>query len=374
MRFRRWILGAGAGLLFFAECAGCGGGTAVAGIGDPAGSQRDAVMANHDGGAPADLRPGSADLATGPGSDGSSASGPYFPSGAPYAKDISAAPLDGQSAATLAWLQNAGGWGTGTMRIDFSITVLQSDESTPFRAFDQTDDFFSPDCDFLPMPLPPGGALEGEVGYQCLGGGDCHLIVNDAPSRKLYEMWRADLSGNSFRGGCLVVWDLTRVYPPSGRGEQCTSADGGGFPIAPLLFTADEVAAGSIDHAIRFVLPNERIQKHVYVHPGTHSTSSTSGPDAAPPYGARLRLRASYPLQQLPSDAARTVARALQRYGMFLADGGDIALTAESDRTTKAKWGGLLGGDDLGQLEVSDFEMVEAGQRFAFTGDCVRNP
>jgi len=90
--------------------------------------------------------------------------------------------------------------------------------------------------------VPPGGALEGEEGYECRGDGDCHLIVVDRSRMKLFEMWRADIRGDAFRGGCLAVWDMTRVYPPSGRGEQCTSADAAGFPIAPLLFDADEVA------------------------------------------------------------------------------------------------------------------------------------
>jgi hypothetical protein len=164
--------------------------------------------------------------------------------------------------------------------------------------------------------------------------------------------------------------DLT--YPYGGRGNDCSSADAAGFPIAPLLFNADEVAAGHIDHALRFILPNSRMRRRVYVHPATHSTFPTSGPATAPPYGARLRLRADYPLQNLPNDAARAVARAMQKYGILLADGGTIALTAQSDRFTTAQWSGLLGPLDLRALLVTDFQMVAAGDRFNYTGDCVR--
>jgi len=167
------------------------------------------------------------------------------------------------------------------------------------------------------------------------------------PTRRLYEMWRANITAAGFNGGCLAVWDTARVPPPNGRGEQCTSADAAGLPIAPLLFSADEVAAGSIDHAIRFILPNARIRARTYVHPATHATGATTGPATAPPYGARLRLRADYPLASLPNEGARVVARALQRYGMILADGGNVALTAQSDRFTRAKWIGLLGSRDL---------------------------
>jgi serine/threonine-protein kinase len=64
----------------------------------------------------------------------------------------------------------------------------------------------------------------------------------------------------------------------------------------------------------------------------------------------------------------------MQRYGMLLADGGQIALTAQSDRFTQARWGGLLGPRDLEALQPRDFEMVEGGPRIPLTLDCVRNP
>jgi serine/threonine-protein kinase len=260
------------------------------------------------------------------------------------------------------------------MRIDFSIEVLEADAATPLRTFETTGDFYSPDCDEVPMPVPVGGALEGESGYECTTDGDCHLIVVHRPTMKLYEMWRANITGGTFYGGCLAVWDMTRVYPAEGRGDQCTSADAAGYPIAPLLFTADEVASGSVNHAIRFILPNARIRNGVYVHPATHSTSAATGGSGTPPYGARLRLRADYPLASLPNDGARAVAKGLQKYGMFLSDGGNIALTAQSDRLTTAKWSDHLGSYDLSDLQVSDFEMVDGGSRVTYPGDCSRVP
>jgi serine/threonine-protein kinase len=288
-------------------------------------------------------------------------------------RDVSNDALDPESEAVIAYLDSVG-WGTGTMRIDFSIEVLEAAPDAPLLAFTPTDDHFLPDCDLDPVPVPPGGALEGEEGYECRGDGDCHLIVVDRSRLRLFEMWRAHIVGDTFRGGCLAVWDMSRVYPPSGRGEQCTSADAAGYPIAPLLFSADEVAARSIDHAIRFILPNSRIRRGEYVHPATHGTRATSGPPEAPPYGARLRLRADFPLETLPNEGARTVARAMQRYGMLLADGGQIALTGQSDRFTRAGWAGLLGPRDLEALQPRDFEMVGGGSRIPLTLDCVRNP
>jgi serine/threonine-protein kinase len=301
-------------------------------------------------------------------------SGRLFEAANPWNTDVSTLPKSASSDSIMQALAAAGGWGTGTLRIDFSIEVLEANASTPFRTFTPTGDFYSPDCDHVPFPIPPGGALEGENGYECTSDGDCHLIVVHRPSKTLYEMWRANIVGSTFRGGCAAVWDLTRAYPTTLRGDQCTSADAGGFPIAAMLFSADEVARGEIDHAIRFILPNSRMRAGVYVRPASHA-GGPSGSGNLPPYGVRFRLRADYPLASLPSEGARVIARALQRYGMILSDGGNIALTAQSDRFTTHSWD-EVGVDtrSLAAIQVSDMEVVGMGTPIALTYDCVRNP
>ena len=296
----------------------------------------------------------------------------YAPPGAWFLTDVSAVAKATYSDAQIAALAAAGGWGNSNkMQIDFDLDVLVATSSTPKRSFTTTDDWYSPDCDHVSVPLPAGGNVEGETGYACTQDGDCHLIVHDPIGKKLYEMWRANLTGGTFYGGCLAVWDETKVYGPLGRGDQCTSADAAGFPIAPLLFTADEVAAGHIDHAIRFVLPNNRMRKG-YVRPATHGTRTTGGGNT-PYYGVHLRLRADYPISSL-SPGARVVAKAMQTYGMYLADGGNIALTAQSDRHTTHKWSGLLSSHDLAALKVTDFQVIDHGPMIPLTMDCVRQP
>jgi hypothetical protein len=297
--------------------------------------------------------------------------GPYFTQAQFFNQVVTGLPKATNSDQIIAALKAAGGWGNSNkMQIDFSLDVLKANSTTPKRSFTPTEDFYSPDCDQTQVPVPAGGNLEGETGYACTTDGDCHLIVHDTSSKKLYEMWRANIT-TTFRGGCLAVWDGTKAYTSTLRGDQCTSADAAGFPIAPLLFTADEVKAGAINHAIRFILPNSRIKKG-YVRPATHATNTT-GTGNLPYYGVHLRLRANYPVDSLPTAGARVVARAMQKYGMYHADGGNIALTAQSDRHTTAKWAGLLGSKDLAALKVDDFEVIPHGAPIALTYDCVRN-
>lgn len=299
---------------------------------------------------------------------------PFFPPGSVWTKDASHDPVDPNSDATIQWLASAGGWGTGRMRVDFAIRVLQATRDTPRVPFRPDKDFYREATDRVSsIPLPAGGGMEGQFSYRCpVKDEDCHLIVVDRDEHTLYESWSTNYDGKAVSAMVLAAWDLNRVYPPSGRGDQCTSADAAGYPIAPLLFNADELAAGHIDHAIRFILPNNRIREGVYIHPASHGGGPT-GPAQAPPYGVHFRLKASYDVSHL-RPAAQVVARAMQKYGMYLADGGDIALTAQNDADTHTKYSDVgFSSNDLGALKVTDFEVLKEGPLIPLTHDCVRN-
>ncbi len=281
------------------------------------------------------------------------------------------------SDAITAALASVGGWGTGTFRTERSIVVLAADAATPYRTFTKTGDFYQGECDDVPFPVPAGGAVEGNPGYACVDDGDCHLLVVDAAKGKLFEMWRANLNGASFQGGCVAVWDLAKKYGSTLRGKGCTSADAAGFPISAMLASPDEAFAGKIEHALRYTLPTSRILRNIYVLPATHTAGTTGANPKLPPYGTRLRLKAGYDISKL-AKGGQVIATALKKYGMFLADGGDVPLTIMSDRFTKHKWAetGVVDDDQLAGLKVTDFEVVELGTRIDYAADdtCYRNP
>lgn len=293
---------------------------------------------------------------------------------APWNQRVDQLPVAADSGDVIAYLDQNQQTNV-TFQIDFSIKVVTADANTPKRAFDPTGDHFSPDCDTSPIPVPADAELEGEDGLACAGDGDCHLIVHSPSECRLYEMWRADIDGNQFDGGCLAVWETDRTYDETLRGDYCTSADAAGLPIAPLLVTADEVFAGEVNHALRYILPNNRIRDDIFVRPGTHSTPATSGPAEAPPYSGLLRLRSDVDLSGL-TPAQQTVARALQQYGMYLADGGNLTFTMASDRYTDHTWEEVgFGAQDMKWLEWTDFELVDTGARITWSdGDCNRTP
>lgn len=323
---------------------------------------------------------------------------PQFPAGSVWRQDVSAAALHPNSASMISTLAAIGGnpcgFGLCRMQIDFSNHVVWAPQGAPTLpiAPHATYGYYSPDCDASGnVPVPVGSAIEGTEGYDCDNEGeDCHLLV--VQGNTLYELYSTDRndSQTALNTLCLATWRLDVVYPPEGRGEHCTSADAAGFPMAPLLFNADEIAAqipgnGDLGHAIRFVLPNNNMANDVslggelgrlYVRPASHA-GAPSGPTGSVPYGAWLRLRADFPLANY-SPGAQVILRTLKKYGMVLADGGSIALTAESDRYTTNSWASvginsrtfdLTSGAT--KVQITDFQVLDTGPRIAETYECV---
>ena len=241
-----------------------------------------------------------------------------------------------------------------------------------------------PDCDDvsgLMFPLPAVGGIEGSADYTCGPspgkGGDCHLLVYDEANSLLWEAYQAYYTkGKGLFSSCVVVWDLEKHYPSNLRGDQCTSVDAAGFPVAPLATTVDEVYAGHVSHAQRFTLPNNLLQHGVYAHPATHAgvpihpTGPPGGPDPSPFYGMRMRLRSNVTAAVLRkrtgaekgSNATATdvVLRGMQTYGIIMADGGSIPLTMAGDRFSKHKWSEIgIDTHFLFGLTVDDFEVLQ---------------
>jgi serine/threonine-protein kinase len=323
---------------------------------------------------------GSGGLDAGSTGGGGTASAGLFSQPEPWTKDVSALPASSESAAIISALNALGGWGTTSLRTDFSLVVLEAPAgATRVNVVEGSNGYTLPDCEPLPatMPLPAAGSIEGESGWQCTQGGDCHVLIVARSERKLYELYQANRqAGGDMETSCLVIWDLDRAYPDNVRGDQCTSVDAAGLPVAALTATPEEVFAGEVPHALRFILPNARMAKGVYVHPASHAGGPSSTNASAPPYGVRFRLKASFDESSLASPGAKVLARALKKYGMILSDGGNLPLTMGSDTFAQHTWAevGITDSHALAALTPDDFEVVDLGARIPLTYDCVRNP
>ena len=315
-----------------------------------------------------------------------------------WTNKISSAPLHPNSSTQISTLSRLGGFGLGRMQIDFSFKVVRAASGAPkIPVAANKFGYFLPDSDPVgtTIPVPSGASIESSNGMTCdINNLDCHYIVKQGNT--LYETFQATRSGGKLQARLLAVWDLNKNYPSSGRGEHCSSADAAGFPIEPLLWNADEIknalnkdstGGGDLGHAIRFILPNARmasdaslggVNGRLYVRPASHA-GAPSGPKNSVAYGARLRLRANFPTAGY-NPAARVVINTMKRYGIALSDGGNIALTAESDRYTKTKWSDLQIGAGVfyrtpgaKPINVADFQVINTGSRIGETYNCVRN-
>jgi hypothetical protein len=187
--------------------------------------------------------------------------------------------------------------------IGIPITVVDSSQAASVVDFN-----YDHESDAGPYPIPNGVAIEG--GDE--SDGDRHAIIVDSASCTLYELFA--LYPSPWSAGSGAIWSLTsNALRPRGW----TSADAAGLPILPGLVRYEEVAAGHIDHAIRFTVSRS---KRDYVYPARHFASSLTS-KSLPPMGLRLRLRANYPVSGFPYQA-RVVLKALKRYGMIVADNG----------------------------------------------------
>lgn len=93
-----------------------------------------------------------------------------------------------------------------------------------------------------------------------------------------------------------------------------------------MLATPEEVAAGEIAHALRFIMPNNKMKAKTFRHPAGHCGGPSSTNTNAIEYGSRIRLRASFPETGF-SSGALVFVKALKKYGAFLSDGGNLPFT-----------------------------------------------
>lgn len=169
----------------------------------------------------------------------------------------------------------------------------------------------SDESDPGPYPIPRTAPIEGGPKSQ----DDRHVIVIQEGSCTLFELYKAVLNPDgSWNAVSAARFDLEGHEL---RTDSWTSADAAGLPIFPGLVRAEEIAAGEIRHALRFTVP--RTRNH-YVWPARHAASNSLD-DALPPLGQRFRLRASFDISGF-SQTNQIILRALQKYGMMLADNG----------------------------------------------------
>ncbi len=288
--------------------------------------------------------------ATGPSADARAIGGcPMFPANSYWHADVSDLPVHDRSAdwvrsigldAELKADFGSGLWDGGPIGIPYNIADGQTRRhNVIFR--------WGSESNRVPYPIGPNPRIEGGRPPGSTAAGDRHLLTVDKSNCRLYELYRVRRRADGrWRADSGAVWNLrTHALRPAGW----TSADAAGLPILPGLVRWDEVAAGNIDHAIRFTAPATRNQ---YIWPARHQAGVNDAD--LPPMGAWVRLKDSIDISGYPA-RLRVILEALQTHGMILADNGSPWYITGAPH---ANWNDDAL-HDLHQITGADLEVVD---------------
>ncbi len=195
-----------------------------------------------------------------------------------------------------------------------------------------------------PYPIRLSAPIEGGSSST----GDRHVVALQSGSCKLFEMYRAFPGAVGWSADAGAVFDLgSNALRPEGW----TSSDAAGLPVLPGLVRYEDIASGSLRHAVRFTA---QCTQRGYIHPATHQAGQSNL--NCPPMGARFRLRAGFDTSHFTGQS-RIILEGLKTYGLIVADNGsNWFITGSVD----SRWDV----NDLEQLKTvvgGAFEAVDSG-------------
>jgi hypothetical protein len=291
---------------------------------------------------------------------------PLFPPDNWWNSDVSAAPLDSNSAGFIGLIGGATlhpdfGGDDGTAYGVYGMIYAVVPGTQPLEIVDFSEGY--PDeSDVgapgrpLGYPIPVGARTEPRwiEGGQPGGGssGDRHMLLVDRDRRILFELYatRWDPSASRWKAdsGAVFLLDTNDRRP-----EGWTSADAAGLAILPGLVRYDEVfGPDPIRHAFRVTV--RYTNGHVF--PASHTASTSTSPNALP-MGARLRLKASKSIGSYPAPVQK-IFQAMKTYGLIVADNGsNMYITGAYD----TRWDNDVLNPAFASLSAADFEVVERG-------------
>ena len=262
---------------------------------------------------------------------------PVFTADNAWNLPIDEAPLDPRSADYIASIgPNAAlkaDFGTG-----YGMAVAVVDSSQPRAPIDF---LYASESDPGPYPIPDDVPITVNP--------DHHAFVVDRDACLDYELYGLHRDSSGWHADAGALWRLRENWQ---RPDGWTSADAAGLPMLAGFARVDEVLDGEIRHALRFSAP---VTQAGHVAPARHHVG-TDTTATLPPMGLRVRLKSSVDVSTFPPQT-RVVLRALQRYGMILAD---VGYAWRVSGLLDPAWDDT----DIHALELlkgSDFEVVEAG-------------
>jgi hypothetical protein len=255
--------------------------------------------------------------------------GPRSPLNTPIPEGASIDPRSAEMVAGIVHADQARGWAIAVKR--WTVPVYYANSKTRRVTVRLTAEWRSRNS-MLGVPIPEGA--QPDPGSSI--GTDGHMAVIDKRTGCFYEFYEASKRPD---GTWEAKWANRGLLTGTGIQPGGRSTRASGFVNFAGLIRPAELQAGVIPHALTFAYPFTKDGGPV--RPATDSDGRASTQDgwgglarpanALPiPEGARVQLDPALDLNALDLKPwQKTVARALQVYGMFLADtSGNISLAA----------------------------------------------
>jgi autotransporter passenger strand-loop-strand repeat protein len=328
-----------------------------------------------------------------------------FPSDNPWNQNISNAPLASNSAQIIAhigvntrltpdwYADNPANGSAALYGIPFNVVHGNSTAKISVKI-----DNYPGESDVTPVPIPANAVIEGDFqngpnpnggGYIAGQRGDSHLLIWDEDNNVAYELYGVTRPADTklfpntngvelahtdglWHAAQETVWNMnTNTFRALGE----TSADAAGLSILAGLVRPDEGlpvsqgGQGVINHALRVTLPSGEVNPQ-YVYPASHIVGVSQGANNLP-LGGRMRLANTPAVNALISNMppeSQIIARAMQQYGLIVADIGSAMYVTGTSATidtvdspnVNITWNlnDIFASNGLEALNAGDFQVV----------------
>jgi len=271
---------------------------------------------------------------------------PRFAPGGVYNEPVTNAPVDPRSAQYVASMISAGNVKGFNAWTPATLDVNVATDATPLLSVYPKVRWHSFSTR---VPWSPGFRIQPL--------GDAHAIVLQKDTCHLYELYQASYSAGVLSAYSGADWDLAKpltALPPGTSGSTAS-----GLPLLAGAVTWGDIEAGVIDHALDWGAPAGSVAQWSYVSPASDTDGiAYKGISLFRlPYGAHLRLKASFDIAGFPPQA-RIIAQAMKTYGVVLYDTGCCnAIPLVMPEAGKDPWDSAdLAA--LNRLRISDFEVL----------------
>jgi hypothetical protein len=169
-------------------------------------------------------------------------------------------------------------------------------------------------------------------------GTDNEVAIYQPSTDTYWDFWRARQDDSGQWSAC---WGgkITHYSRNPGIHQFPLGATASGLPLGAFLIRIEELRRGHIDHAVNFA--TVRTRANCASWPANRTDGVFDGTDI-PCQGQRFRLDPTFDVRTLGNPAARTIARAMQEFGLILTDKSDALITqAEDPRPLMARNGGV---------------------------------